>query len=73
MNESEDMDCFFILQQLLTSNGVGLFKQKTSELTTIDKDFQNETIDKLGWNKDPKITSALSAEQENLILRLITA
>ena len=72
-------ECFSLLQQFLTSNGVdfsrgmkSIFEEHLSQLITwFEKYFQNDNIDKFAWIQDPFNASAPSeftaAEEENLI------
>ncbi|XP_067136877.1 uncharacterized protein [Centruroides vittatus] len=76
INEDGGKECFPLLQQFLTSNGVdfsrimkSIFEEYLSQLITwFEKYFQNDNIDKFAWIQDASAPSAFTAaEEENLI------
>jgi hypothetical protein len=79
MNEDGGKECFPLLQQFLTSNGVdfsrgmkSIFEEHLSQLITwFEKYFQNNSIDKFAWIQGPFNATAPSeftaAKEENLI------
>jgi hypothetical protein len=77
MNEDGGKECFPLLQQFLTSNGVdfsqgmkSIFEEHLSQLIIwLEKYFQNDNIDIFAWIQDPFYAPSefTAAEQENLI------
>lgn len=79
INEDGGKECFHLLQQFLTSNGVDLSRNMKSNfeehlaqlILCFEKYFQNDNINKFAWIQDPFNATAPSefaaAEEENLI------